>query len=112
MSSEYLDFDLVTEARREHAAASIKPISREELLTLGEQLFPALDHPWRAMYFQFLEEHPLEKFFTGDTGDGISFIFSATLQQGLWFTPEGTRGIGPIQERGVKALEKILAEKE
>lgn len=112
MSSEYLDFDLVAEARREHAAASIKPISREELRTLGEQLFPSLDHPWREMYFQFLEEHPLERFFTGDTGDGFSFIFSPTVRKGLWFTPGGTRGIGPIQERGLKALEEILADKD
>ena len=111
MASEYSDFDLVLEARREHAAASIRATDRQELLALGEQLFPSLDHPWRELYFQFLQDHPLEQLFTGDTGDGFSFIFSPTLRRGLWFTPEGTRGIGPIQEPGLEALENILAEK-
>lgn len=47
----------ITEGRQKTMAASIRTISMEELKTLGDRLFPCVDHPWRDKFFTFLTEN-------------------------------------------------------
>lgn len=106
-----LDFETLSAERRRIAAETIKPVSPEELFKLGEELFVDLDHPWRELYFQFIEENRGEKSYTGDAGDGFHFVYCPSKRRGLWYRLEGTRGAGPLQERGLQGLDAIIAEK-
>ena len=112
MDIDNLDLDSINEERRRSAAETIAPISHEALAALGEQLFDSVDHPWRDPYLQFVEESRGETIYTGHTGDGFFFLYRPARQKGFWYLPAGPRGMGPIQDRGLKALGEILGEKE
>jgi hypothetical protein len=112
MESEHLDFDTIMAERRAAATASLKPITHEALLALGEQLFQTVDHPWHAVYTEFLAEHADSPAVHGTVPDGVEFVFFPREGKGLWFrSAGGVKGIGPIQPRGVAALTEIAAEK-
>ena len=57
MEPENVDIESITDARRKAIEQTIEPIGIDELKSLGEKLFPFLDHPWRNTYFQFLEDN-------------------------------------------------------
>ena len=57
MEPENLDIESITEDRRKAIEQTIQVIGIEELKSLGEKLFPFLDHPWRQTFFEFVEEN-------------------------------------------------------
>ena len=57
MEPENLDYEAITDARRKAIEQTIEPIGIDELKSLGEKLFPFLDHPWRQTFLEFVEEH-------------------------------------------------------
>ncbi len=112
MESEHLDFDTIMAERRAAAAASIQPITYDALLALGEKLFPSVDHPWHAVYADFLAGHKDSPAVHGVVDDGVEFVFFPREARGLWFRSSGgVTGMGPIQPRGITALQDITAEK-
>lgn len=113
MESEHLDFDTIMAERRAAAASSIQPITHDALLALGEQLFPTVDHPWQPLYAEFLAEHKDSPAVHGTVNDGVEFVFFPREGKGLWFRSSGgVTGMGPIQPRGITALQEIAAEKD
>lgn len=106
-----IDFETLSAERRRTAAETLRVISFEELTKLGEELFPDPAHPWYDVYAKFLAEHGGDTCYAGHTGDDVWFIYCPTTRGGLWYLPHGTKGVGPLQERGKKALGEIIAEK-
>jgi hypothetical protein len=112
MESEHLDFDTIMAERRAAAAASMQPINHDALLALGEKLFPTVDHPWHAVYSDFITEHKESPAVHGTLPDGVEFVFFPREGKGLWFrSAGGVSGMGPIMPRGATALQEIAAEK-
>lgn len=105
MERENLDMNEITEERRAALARTIVPISVPELTVLGDRIFPNLDHPWRQLFFDFVERHSTANFFHGTTHDGVHVIYCDAQEVGLWFLP-GT-GAGPLQARGIAILKEI-----
>jgi len=106
MPPEDLNMDEMTEARREAIAASIRTISMEELKTLGEGLFPYIDHPWRDRFFSFVNENAAATFYHATTHDRVHIIYCAGQNNGMWFRPGS--GMGPLQAKGLKILKEIV----
>lgn len=112
MESEHLDFDTIMAERRAAATASMQPVDHASLLALGEKLFPTVDHPWQAVYADFLAEHQDSPAVHGTVPDGVEFVFFPREGKGLWFrNTGGVTGMGPIQLRGITALQEIATEK-
>lgn len=109
MSSEELDLNSILINRREAVKESIQPISLEELKNLGENLFPFLDHPWRAVFFDFLKENANSNFYHAETRDRIHVLYCRDKERGLWFIPGS--GMGPLQEKALKTLKEIVDER-
>ena len=76
MEPENLDIEAIAEARRESIEQTVQEISVEELKSIGEKIFPSLDHPWRETFFQFLEENKSHAFYhaTRMTGSRSSSV--------------------------------------
>ena len=106
MKPENLNIEEITEDRRKAVVASIRPISSEELKTLGERLFPFLDHPWREVFFGFINENAGSTFHHATTHDGIQFIYCHAKEKGIWFVPEV--GKGPMQPKGLALFKQIV----
>jgi hypothetical protein len=106
MEPENLDVEQITEDRRKAIEKSIQVISIEDLKSLGEKLFPFLDHPWRQVFFQFIEEHPTDTFYHGTTLDQVEIVYCPATERGMWFTHG--RGMGPLQGRGVEIMKEIV----
>ena len=106
MSSENLNMDELTEARRDAVADSIHTISAEELKALGEGLFPYVEHPWREKFFNFIAENPGATFHHATTHDRIHIIYCHAKEKGMWFVPGS--GMGPMQPKGLAILKQIV----
>jgi hypothetical protein len=106
MPSDNLNMEDLTEDRRKAIAESIRTISVEELKSLGEGLFPYLDHPWRKTFFDFLHENAGATFHYATTNDRIHFIYCRAQEKGMWFMPGS--GMGPLQPKGLKILKEIV----
>jgi hypothetical protein len=106
MPSDNLNMDDINEARRNAIAESIHMISVEELKTLGEGLFPYLDHPWREKFFGFITENAGDTFHHATTNDRIHIIYCHAKDKGMWFMPGS--GMGPLQTKGLKILKEIV----
>ncbi len=74
--------------------------------SLGEKIFPLLDHPWRDKFFGFISENSGETFHHATTNDGVQFVYCRGKEKGMWFAP-GT-GMGPLQAQGLAMLKKIV----
>jgi hypothetical protein len=109
MASEPLDMNNITEARRKSIAETIGPISIDDMKSLGEQLFPFLDHPWRQEYFGFLQQNPTGRYFHATTHDKIEILYCQDQNRGIWFLPGS--GMGPLQETGLKIMQENMAGK-
>jgi hypothetical protein len=109
MPSENLNKDEITEARREAIAASIHPISVEELKALGEGLFPYVDHPWREKFFTFISENAGATFYHATTHDRIHIIYCHAKDTGMWFLPGS--GMGPLQPNGLAIIKQVVEKK-
>src|SRR6266480_1746985 len=90
----------------EEITESIRTISVEELKTLGEQLFPLMDNPWREKFFGFITENAGATFHHATTHDRVQIIYCHTKNKGMWFVP-GT-GMGPMQPNGLGILKQIV----
>jgi len=104
--NENLNMEELNQDRRAAVEKTIKPIGPEELKSLGEKLFPYLDHPWRERYFSFIAENAGATFYHATTNDGIHILYCRAKDQGMWFIPDS--GMGPLQEKGRTALKEIL----
>src|SRR4051812_34336633 len=104
--SDYLDIDKITEERAKAIKQTLKPITNEELKTLGAELFPLLDNPWREKYFHFLEENASDTFYHAKTNDRVQILYCRTKEKGIWFLP-GT-GMGPLQAKGLNILKDAV----
>jgi hypothetical protein len=109
MSTEVQDVNKVMETRRQAIADSIHPITLEQLKTLGEGLFPFLDHPWRQTFFGFIEQNSTARFYHGTTHDRVEIIYCQDQEKGIWFLPGG--GVGPLQDAGLKIMKEIVTKK-
>jgi hypothetical protein len=106
MEPENLDIEQITEDRRKAIQQSIQVISIEDLKSLGEKLFPYLDHPWRQTFFEFIEQHASDTFYHGTTSDQVGVIYCPATEKGMWFTKG--RGMGPLQARGIEIMKEII----
>src|ERR1700739_2571547 len=106
MPFEKFDFETLDEERRKSVAASLREIGAYDAKKMGEQLFKYADDPWREIYFKFIAEHPGATFYHGVTTDGVNVLYNVENDRGMWFIP-GT-GMGPLQEKGRKAMKKII----
>src|SRR5581483_2228506 len=79
---ENLNMDEVMQARRKSVAGTIRPIAIDELKTLGNELFPTFDHPWREVYFNFVTENANASFYHAVADDGIHIIYCHTKEKG------------------------------
>jgi hypothetical protein len=105
MESENLDIESITDARRTAIEQTIKQIGMEELKSLGEKIFPSLDHPWRETFFKFLEENARSTFYHATASDQAELLYCPAKEKGIWFLPRG--GIGPLEARELKTLKEI-----
>ena len=106
MASDNLNLDDITKERAKGIAETIKPIGIEELKALGEGLFPYVDHPWRAKFFDFIAENSGATFHHAVTDDRIHFIYCHAKDKGMWFLSGS--GMGPLQPKGLKILKDIV----
>ena len=106
MPFDKIDFESITEERRQSIKKSIRPISVDELKKIGNELFKYADDPWREVYFKFINEHPAATYHHALTTDGVNIIYSADADKGMWFLPG--QGVGPLQERGREAMKKSI----
>ena len=107
MEPENLDIESITEQRRKAIEETIEPIGIEELKSLGEKIFPFLDHPWRQIYFEFLEENSACTFYHATTNDQVEIIYCPERERGMWFLRRG--GAGPLQAKGLQILKEIVS---
>jgi hypothetical protein len=106
MPTHYLDIDNITEARRKAIKASIKTITFDELKSLGEELFPLMDNPWREKYLQFINENAGSTFHHATTNDRIQIVYCHAKDNGMWFVPGSA--MGPLQAKGRGILKEIV----
>lgn len=106
MSSDNLNMEELTEERRKAIAASIRAINVEELKTLGGELFPYHDHPFREKFFTFIEENPGATFYHATSHDHVHFIYCSTRDKGMWFLPGS--GMGSLQSKGLALFKKVV----
>jgi hypothetical protein len=106
MEPENLDIEQITEDRRKAIEKSIQLISIEDLKSLGEKLFPFLDHPWRQTFFEFIEKNAGETFYHGATHDAVEIVYCPAKERGMWFTKG--KGMGPLQARGIEIMKEII----
>ncbi len=106
MEPENLDIEQITEDRRKALEKTLEVISTEDLRSVGEKLFPFVDHPWRQTFFDFIAENAGETFYHGATHDAVDIVYCPAKQKGMWFTKG--RGMGPLQERGIGILKEIV----
>jgi hypothetical protein len=72
---DYLDIESRAEARRQGVEDTIHTIGADELKTLGEGLFPSIDHPWRERFFLFIKENADCTFYHATTNDRIHVLY-------------------------------------
>src|SRR4051812_36133168 len=106
MKSESMNMEEITEDRRKALAASIHTISTDELKTLGDELFPFLDHPWRETFFSFIRENSGATLHHAITNDHVHILYCRDLDKGMWFLPEN--GKGPLQAKGLAIMKQIV----
>jgi hypothetical protein len=112
MDHDAFDFNLLMQQRRAAAEESFALADPASLPALIERLFPAVDHPWRQRFEEFLAAHPDSPVAHGTTSDGVEFVYYPRENKGLWYHFEnGVRSAGPIGERGLSALAEIALEK-
>ena len=106
MPFDTVNLEEITEGRQKAIATSIRTIGIEELKTLGERLFPFVDHPWREKFFTFLTENTGATFYHAIAHDGVQVVYCPSKDKGIWFMP-GV-GNGPMQAKGRAILKQIV----
>ena len=106
MEHENLDIESITEARRKAIEASIRTISIQELKSLGGELFPFFDNPWRERFFEFIEQNKGHTFYYARAKERIEVVYCHAKEKGMWFVRGN--GMGLVQERWLKILKEIV----
>ena len=106
MEPEDLDMESIMDARRETIERTSEPIGIDELKSLGEKLFPFFDHPWRQMFFEFLEENSGSTVYHATTNDRIEVLYCPDKEAGIWFLLQG--GVGLLQVRELGILKEVI----
>ena len=109
MEPEHLDFCSIMDERRKRAEETLAPLSLDGLRALETVLFPGVDHPWQERFQTFVAENGQNRFFTGEADDNVHFVYCPESHKGFWYRTGATRGLGPIQERGLNGLREITA---
>jgi hypothetical protein len=109
MEPEDLDIERINEDRRKAVEQGIQVISMGDLKSLGEELFPFLDHPWRQLFFEFMEEHASDTVYTASQMNGFEVIYCPATEKGMWFTR--SRAMGPLQAREIAAMKEIVGKR-
>jgi hypothetical protein len=107
MPFEKFDLENLNKERRKAIAKSIRTISVEELKALGGELFRHADDPWREAFFRFIAENPGATFHHAVTSDGVNILYCRDQDKGMWFLPGS--GMGPLQTRGRKIMNEMIA---
>lgn len=107
MPFEKFDIETLSNERRKSVAKTIRPISAEELKKMGNEIFRFADDPWREAFFNFIAENAGASFYHGVASDGYNFVYCPDKDKGMWFLPGS--GMGPLQERGRKAIKDIIS---
>ena len=69
--------------------------------------FPATNHrTWRDRFVEFVRANAAASFYYATTDDGFHVIYCHSKEKGIWFVPGS--GLGPLQEKGLKAMKKIV----
>ena len=98
--SENLDIESITEARRKAIEQTVEPIDIGKLKSLGEKIFPFLDHPWRHVFFQFLEENTGNSFYYATTNDQVEIIYCPAKAKR--YVVSSTRKRRPLEGQGTE----------
>jgi hypothetical protein len=106
MPFETFDLESLNKERRKAAAKTIRTITTEELKKMGNEIFHYADDPWRETFFNFIAENPGSTFHHAITSDGYNIIYCRDKDKGMWFLPGS--GMGPLQERGRKAMKEMI----
>jgi hypothetical protein len=102
-----MNFEEILEARRDSVRETIQPLSREEVVALGEKVFPYADDPWREQFFTFLESHPGAAFYHASFPDEVEILYCHSEKRGIWFVPR--QGVGVLSESALQALAEITS---
>ena len=103
---EPMDYGSLTDARVEGIRRTLETMELPELKRIGDELFPSAEHPWREVYFDFLNANAGAVFFHATTPDHVQVIYCPSKNMGLWYIPGG--GMGPLQERGLARLREVV----
>jgi hypothetical protein len=106
MALEKFDLENLDKERRKAVANSIRPISVEELKTLGNEIFRYADDPWRESFFGFIAENRGSTFHHAVMSDGVNVVYCRDHDKGMWFLPGS--GMGPLQASGRKMMSEII----
>jgi hypothetical protein len=106
MPFETFDLENLNKERRKAVAKTIRTINAEELKKMGNEIFHYADDPWREIFFNFIAENPGSTFHHAVTSDGYNVVYCRDKDKGMWFLPGS--GMGPLQERGRKAMKEII----
>lgn len=106
MAFETFDLDSLNKERRKALGKTLRTVTPEELKKMGNEIFRYADDPWREKFFGFIAENPGAMFHHAVTSDGYNIIYSRDKDKGMWFLPGS--GMGPLQERGRKAMKEII----
>lgn len=98
--------DDTTETRREAIRKTIKPSTLAELKEVGAKRFPIVTDPWCERYFQFLKNHPDDKFYQATSPEGAEILYCRDAEQGIWFLKDN--GMGILQPGGLKILREVV----
>jgi hypothetical protein len=98
--------DDTMEVRRAMVRKTIRPVSYDELVELGEKRFPVATDPWFTRFNEFLQAHKASKFYQAEAPGGAEVIYCREAEKGVWFLPGS--GMGIIQSKGLKALAEIV----
>lgn len=107
MPFEKFDVENLNKERRKSAAQTVRLVNVEELKKIGNEIFRFADDPWRQTFFTFISENTGATFYHAVASDGYNLIYCPDKDKGMWFLPGS--GLGPLQERGRKAMKEIIA---
>lgn len=94
------------ELRKAALRNSIRRVTKEELLKLGEERFPVVSDPWCERYFSFIKENSGASFYRAEIGATAEVVYCRKPSNGIWFMPGF--GMGFLRPRGLEALEEIV----
>jgi len=106
MPFEAFDLENLNKERRAAVAKSLRTISTEDLKKLGNEIFHFADDPWRDAFFKFIADNAGSTFHHAVTSDNVNVVYCRDKDKGMWFLPGS--GMGPLQERGRKAMQDII----